>query len=282
MHLAVPALAGALLVSIGGSAFLFVTLQETKRSLAEATITREKQEEEIATLEADTEALMEALESEQRRNEENEEQLEELAETVGVLDKLAKTDRELLAKYSKVYFLSENYVPKRLSQIPQQYIHDDDDEYFISQALPDLRKLMDDAREDGIDITVVSGYRSFDTQKILKSGYSVTYGSGANAFSADQGYSEHQLGTTVDFSTTALAGSLSGFGQTEAFAWLTKNAHRYGFVLSYPEGNAFYQYEPWHWRFVGRDLADDLHDDGKHFYDLDQRELDEHLVSLFD
>jgi hypothetical protein len=44
----------------------------------------------------------------------------------------------------------------------------------------------------------------------------------------------------------------------------------------------YYQYEPWHWRFVGKDLADDLRDDGKYFYDLDQRTIDSYLIDIFD
>jgi D-alanyl-D-alanine carboxypeptidase len=277
-----PLLLLAFLIAAGAAAFGFYQLWQSNSALADAAAREEEMAEKLANLENDKHDLEEALDAEQRRNEENEEELEELAETVGMLDKLAKTDPELLAKYSKVYFLSENYVPKRLAQIPQKYIHDDDDEFFLSQALPDLKDMLDDAAEDGVDITVVSGYRSFDTQKALKSGYSVTYGSGANAFSADQGYSEHQLGTTVDFSTKAAAGALDGFQNAEAYAWLTKNAYKFGFILSYPAGNAYYQYEPWHWRFVGKELARDLRDDGKSFYDLDQRELDKYLVSIFD
>jgi D-alanyl-D-alanine carboxypeptidase len=277
-----PALVIGLVLAGGAAAFGFVKLSEANNALAEASKREAENAEKMASLENDNRALSEALDAEQRRNEENEDQLEELAETVGMLDKLAKTDPELLAKYSKVYFLSENYIPKRLSQIPQKYVNDADDEFFISQALPDLRDLMDEAAEDGVDLTVVSGYRSFDTQKALKSGYSVTYGTGANAFSADQGYSEHQLGTAVDFSTKTSSGALDGFQNTPAYAWLLKNAHRFGFILSYPAGNAYYQYEPWHWRFVGRDLAGDLKDNGKNFYDLDQRELDKYLVTIFD
>ncbi len=108
------------------------------------------------------------------------------------------------------------------------------------------------------------------------------YGAGANTFSADQGYSEHQLGTTVDFSSDEIGGGLTDFQNTKAFAWLEENAHRYGFTLSYPEANEYYIYEPWHWRFVGQELADDLYDDGKHFYDYDQRTIDEYLISIFD
>lgn len=282
LGVALPFLLIALLGALGAATFYFLELNKAHEALALGASRETVLAESLSSLENDKRALAEALESEQRRNEENEDQLEELAETVGMLDKLAKTDPELLAKYSKVYFLSENYVPKRLTQIPQKYIHDADDEFFISQALPDLRDLLDDAAKDDIDITVVSGYRSFDTQKILKTGYGVTYGTGANAFSADQGYSEHQLGTAIDFSTKALAGSLNNFQSTPAYAWLLENAHKYGFILSYPEGNAFYQYEPWHWRFVGKDLAGDLKDDGESFYDLDQRELDKYLVTIFD
>jgi zinc D-Ala-D-Ala carboxypeptidase len=147
---------------------------------------------------------------------------------------------------------------------------------------PFLIEMLTDAKDDGINLLVVSAYRSFDKQKDLKSAYAVQYGTGANTFSADQGYSEHQLGTTIDFTTDAMGGALTGFEKTEAYAWLQKYAHKYGFTLSYPEANDYYIFEPWHWRFVGEDLARDLHNDGKYFYDLDQREISEYLISLFD
>ena len=129
---------------------------------------------------------------------------------------------------------------------------------------------------------MVSAYRSFQYQAQLKGQYLVTYGTGANTFSADQGFSEHQLGTAVDFTAPGLGGGLDGFGETEAYEWLTENAHKYGFILSYPPNNQFYVFEPWHWRFVGEDLAKDLHDDNAYFYDWDQREIDEYLISIFD
>jgi D-alanyl-D-alanine carboxypeptidase len=142
--------------------------------------------------------------------------------------------------------------------------------------------MIKDAADDEVVIKVRSAYRSFEAQKNLKSAYSVSYGSGANTFSADQGYSEHQLGTTVDLTSPENSNQLAGFDGTKAFAWLQKNAHNYGFTLSYPKGNAYYIYEPWHWRYVGEDLASDLHKDGKFFYDLDQREIDKYLVNVFE
>jgi hypothetical protein len=52
--------------------------------------------------------------------------------------------------------------------------------------------------------------------------------------------------------------------------------------MSYPKGNEYYVYEPWHWRFVGKDLARYLHKRNKHFYDLEQRKIDEYIPTLFD
>jgi D-alanyl-D-alanine carboxypeptidase len=75
---------------------------------------------------------------------------------------------------------------------------------------------------------------------------------------------------------------LNNFETTPAYEWLVKNAYKFGFALSYPKDNAYYIFEPWHWRFVGTDLARKLHRDGKSFYDLEQREIDEYLISLFD
>ena len=129
---------------------------------------------------------------------------------------------------------------------------------------------------------MASAFRSFDTQASLKSGYKITYGSGANKFSADQGYSEHQLGTSVDFTTPDVGGNFSKFQTDPAYQWLQNNAHHYGFILSYPEENTYYKFEPWHWRFVGVELASDLHGENKYFYDMDQREIDTYLIKLFD
>jgi D-alanyl-D-alanine carboxypeptidase len=149
--------------------------------------------------------------------------------------------------------------------------------------LPYLTDLIDDANKNNLELQVLSGYRSFSTQSSLKATYSFIYGAGtANRFSADQGYSEHQLGTTVDFTTKKTLGSLEGFENTEEYKWLLENAHRYGFVISYPAGNAYYKFEPWHWRFVGTDLASRLYNDKVYFYDMDQRDIDTYLAFIFD
>jgi len=206
--------------------------------------------------------------------------------TVSTLQKLAQTDPQLLEKYSKVYFLNENYVPARLSEIPLSYQYSENKQLlFQGDALPHLLAMIDAASSTvNVKLYVESAYRSFAEQKALKGDYAMTYGAGtANSFSADQGYSEHQLGTAVDMLTPGLGGNLDdSFAGTAAFQWMQMNAYRYGFILSYPKDNGYYVYEPWHWRFVGVKLATDLHNQGKNFYDLDQRTIDTYLVNIFD
>lgn len=224
------------------------------------------------------------LNHEQNRNEEFAKQLEKITGTVETLDKLAKTDKELLQKYSKVYFLNEHYAPERLREIKDKWKYSEDHSHQLhSQVIRFFEDMMKEAEDDGIDLWVVSAYRSFEIQAELKGVYNITYGSGANTFSADQGYSEHQLGTTVDFTTNGINGSLTNaFENTDAYQWLIDNAHKYGFTLSYPRDNAYYVFEPWHWRFVGKNLARDLKREEGHFYDWDQRKIDEYLVEIFD
>lgn len=237
----------------------------------------------IALLETELDDLREEYGVEQERNEDFEKQIKKISKTVGVLDKLSKTDEELLQKYSKVYFLNEHYIPEKLSSIEKEYIYDEAKTHQVhSKVLPFFNDLVKNAKKDGIDLWVISSFRSFEQQAELKGQYLITYGSGANTFSADQGYSEHQLGTTVDFTTKGLGGGLNGFQGTPAYTWLKDNGYKYGFTLSYPENNAYYEFEPWHWRFVGEDLARDLHKGGATFYDWDQRKIDGYLISIFD
>lgn len=252
------------------------TIAEYELALQEASSTIAALRDAYAVLELEYEA-------ERTKNEDFEDQISDIGRTVGVLDKLARTDEELLRKYSRVSFLNENYIPESLTEIPDEFKYDESREHeLLTPVLPFFTEMLEDAREDGVELYVVSAYRSFEYQADLKGRYLVTYGTGANAFSADQGFSEHQLGTAVDFTTTGLGGGLLGFGETPAFTWLQDNAHRYGFILSYPPDNQFYVFEPWHWRFVGVDLARDLHRADAHFYDWEQRKIDEYLISIFD
>jgi LAS superfamily LD-carboxypeptidase LdcB len=227
--------------------------------------------------------LEDALAIQTRRGELLEEYLNKVTNTVGDLEKLSKLDPELLKKYSKVYFLNENFTPIHLAQIDPLYVYEDGRKLEVDEKVwPFLEKLFQDAESEGLSLKALSAYRSFKTQASLKSQYTITYGTGANRFSADQGYSEHQLGTTLDFTSSNSGGVLGKFAGTPEEKWMSENAHKYGFILSYPKNNQYYIHEPWHWRFVGVALATKLHRDNKYFYDMDQREIDEYLLTMFD
>ena len=224
------------------------------------------------------------IKGEQEKNNSLANQFNEITNTVGALSKLSKTDPELLKKYSKIYFLNEHYVPISLTEVGPDYRSLKSNNYKVhSNVLPYLDKMIDAGKADNVSVLVLSAFRSFADQAALKSNYKVIYGAGtANRFSADQGYSEHQLGTAIDFTTLKTNGALEGFDKTPEYKWLVDNAYKYGFVISYPAGNAYYKYEPWHWRFVGVALATKLHEDRMNFYDLDQRLIDNYLVNIFD
>jgi D-alanyl-D-alanine carboxypeptidase len=133
--------------------------------------------------------------------------------------------------------------------------------------IEDLRELADAARRAGKSLAVRSAYRSYDTQVavfqswVRRSGYEE-----ALKFSARPGHSEHQLGTTIDFTTGPGQPLSSRFGDTPSGKWLARNGWRYGFVMSYPEGKrkvSCYGFEPWHWRYVGRATAERIYDSGQ-------------------
>lgn len=270
-------------------AILAKDLSETKSTLA---YTAEQVAKNVTDLHKTTDGLSQTLSN----TEQNlhavtvkvggvEQTVGSISGTVGKLEKLAEVDPQLLKKYSKVYFMNENYVPAHLTTLPVEYTYSTTkQEQFLTEAWPYLRSMINAANAEGVTLYVKSGYRSFQEQKSLKSQYAVLYGAGtANSFSAEQGYSEHQLGTAIDIITPGVGGTLTtAFDRTSAYTWLQNNAYRFGFVLSYPKGNTYYVYEPWHWRYVGVKLATYLHSKNLHFYDLDQREIDKYLITFFD
>jgi D-alanyl-D-alanine carboxypeptidase len=204
-------------------------------------------------------------------------------QTVEDIRKLEEADEELLAKYSKVYFLNEHYSPDNLAYIPRDSVVSGRELQIKGEVLPFLKDMFDAMQARGLSPRVISAFRSFGYQGDLKSGYTMTYGTNVSSqFVADQGYSEHQLGTTVDIVNEAIGSDMREFSSTPEYQWLLKNAYTYGFILSYPEDNSYYAFEPWHWRFVGVALATDLARQGKYFYDLAQRDINSYRITMFD
>jgi zinc D-Ala-D-Ala carboxypeptidase len=130
----------------------------------------------------------------------------------------------------------------------------------------DLTALRQAAEANGTPIVVISGYRSFAYQQgLFRDEVNRMGETQATAGVARPGHSEHQLGTAIDVLNPE-AGELSAaFADTPAGQWIAAHAHEYGFVLSYPadaQDRSCYEYEPWHLRYVGRDIAAQIHDAG--------------------
>lgn len=123
-----------------------------------------------------------------------------------------------------------------------------------------LIELFTAANNDGIKMEILSGYRSAATQAAIFNNSARANGEAlANQYIAKPGQSEHQTGLAVDFASIPQVCSLERcFENTIPGEWLKNNAHKYGFILRYPAGKediTGYQYEPWHFRYVGKDLA---------------------------
>lgn len=113
-------------------------------------------------------------------------------------------------------------------------------------------------------LVVQSGFRSYGSQKTIHAAKVAAIGKikGEN-LAARPGYSEHQTGLSVDFAAAGVSTLQISFAKTKAGIWLANNAYKYGFVMRYPKGKTAitgYQFEPWHFRYVGIDVATAMHD----------------------
>ena len=240
----------------------------------------EAEEEEEHVLEpepeaAEEEASEEELEKEQEeqgQEQEQEKSAEEAApapqteeQAQGAAFPVISDGDYLLALVGKNTLLKSSYVPAGLVPVPSHMRP-----YYSMQlrdvALENLELLFAAAATDGVDLSIRSAYRSYQTQEGLFKDYASRHGEKeANRFSARPGQSEHQLGTTVDFGGTAHDFS-AAFAGTPQGIWLAENAFRFGFALSYPQGQeevTGYIFEPWHFRYIGLEAALEWKNSGK-------------------
>ncbi len=121
--------------------------------------------------------------------------------------------------------------------------------------------MFNDAKKEGLNIYISSGFRSYNTQKNLYNNYVARDGqNAADTYSARPGHSEHQTGLAFDVNQIN-----SSFDNTAEAKWLASNCYKYGFILRYPKGKeneTGYIYESWHFRYVGTDLANKLYNNG--------------------
>lgn len=165
-----------------------------------------------------------------------------------------------------VFRLPADYVPADL--VPLNRAGFDDDRLIRQVVIDDLTALREAAEAAGNPLEVQSAYRSYAYQEQTFAFWVAQDGrEAALASSARPGHSEHQLGTALDFRSAGGAApwDLVDWGDTPAGAWMLENSWKYGFVVSYPAGTrdiTCYIYEPWHYRYVGRDVAGQIHESG--------------------
>lgn len=138
----------------------------------------------------------------------------------------------------------------------------------VPEARAAFESMKTEAAASGLDLAAFSTYRDFARQKQLYEGYVAKDGQeAADRYSARPGYSEHQTGLAFDIGEAGKEQhwASASFGDTEGGKWLAANAHKYGFILRYPEGSeeiTGYMHESWHFRYVGKDAAAEIHQKG--------------------
>lgn len=183
---------------------------------------------------------------------------------------------DLLTIVTLTYGLSRDYEPQGLVEL-SGYLANDVTLGYPTQlrrvAVGPLVDMITAMQAEGLRPTIISGYRSYSAQAIARQKWIEKEPDRVNILSAPPGFSEHQLGTVVDFGSPELPEIVgqediefhTWFYKTSEGMWLLENAHKYGFTLSYPfeafEITGFF-YEPWHYRYVGVDTATHLYEEG--------------------
>jgi D-alanyl-D-alanine carboxypeptidase len=127
---------------------------------------------------------------------------------------------------------------------------EDREQWMAPQAAAAWRAMQSAAATDGVELLVVSAFRSVAHQTSIIE-RKIARGLGFDAIlvaSAPPGFSEHHTGRAIDIGTSGSRPLEEDFAGTAAYEWLTRNAGRFGFSLSYPRGNRYgFLFEPWHW-----------------------------------
>ncbi len=171
------------------------------------------------------------------------------------LKAIPRNSEELLLLVNKKNLLPKDYIPNDLVNLDNSYFKSNKNSYQLRRIiLNDLRDMFSDSNNDDVSLSIVSAFRSYETQVVVYNGWVKQYGAEyASTISAKPGASQHQLGTVIDFNSLE-----ESFEKTKEGVWLKYNAFKYGFVMSFPKGLeniTGYSYEPWHFRYIGKEAA---------------------------
>ncbi|MUG46815.1 D-alanyl-D-alanine carboxypeptidase family protein [Paenibacillus woosongensis] len=181
-------------------------------------------------------------------------------------DKAAAADPHSIAVLvNKELALPEDYEPSDLVYPDVRFTFKEKIEKRMmrSEAAKALEEMFAGAERDGIYLAGVSAYRSHSTQTSLFNRYVARDGEEkAKTYSAVPGHSEHETGLAIDISASdGKCAAEDCFGGTKEAEWLAQHSAEYGFIIRYPEGKEAitgYKYEPWHLRYVGKEIAADI------------------------
>lgn len=156
---------------------------------------------------------------------------------------------------NKYTYLPEDYIPNNLTSIASEF--SSSNRQLVYEAKEAFEKMATAAKGQGYTIRAISAYRSYEYQKGLYDSYVKKDGTEkADTYSARPGFSEHQTGLVVDIDNGTV--DYNNFENTKEFKWMEENAHLYGFILRYPKDKECitgYDYESWHYRYVGKEIA---------------------------
>ncbi len=167
---------------------------------------------------------------------------------------------------NKYYKLDSSYIPDDLVSIPWKYrLGGENDQKQVRKEVYDAYLAMwESAYSEGIYLLVDSGFRTYKSQQEVYDMYAQRGIKYADSIAARPGFSEHQTGLSLDIYSKECA-SASKFKDSKTYAWLIQNAHKFGFILRYPENKediTGYNYESWHYRYLGVELATKVYESG--------------------
>lgn len=174
-------------------------------------------------------------------------------------DKVENTDTSKgnLILVNKFYKLQENYEPDNLVSIKDWYAYPNA-KVMNEEAYHKFISMYNDAKEENISLAINYSYRTYAEQDEIYNYYNSQYGSDyADGYAARPGHSEHQTGLVIDL-LISKGYDKTTFDTSPEYAWLEKNAHKYGYILRYPKDKEHitgYSYESWHFRYVGVEVA---------------------------
>ncbi len=178
------------------------------------------------------------------------------------LDLLKKDNGDVLVLVNKLHAVSKYYEPTDMVAINGNFTTNQGLE-MKEDAYKAFKKMRKAARADGIYFKICSAYRTYETQKWLYKNYLNTMGKELRDIrSAAPGRSEHHTGYAIDLVTKSTGWTLTqDFAKTDEGKWIKKNCAKYGYIIRYPKGKTDitgYDYEPWHLRYVGVDVAKEI------------------------